>query len=95
MPDWSDLEDGGADVGGVDEAAESGVELDRAAVAAIDSAKPVLLVTGMAGLVSDSAFYRAWNTNWCIARASRKRTSTLLGCTLTSTNPGSSSRNST
>ena len=46
-------------------------------------------------LVDASARCTAWNTNWCTARLSRKRTSILDGCTFTSTSAGSRSSAST
>ncbi len=45
--------------------------------------------------VCASASETAWATNRCTAPLSRKRTSCLAGCTLTSTAAGSISRNST
>jgi hypothetical protein len=45
--------------------------------------------------VCASARCTAWNTNWCTARLSRKRTSIFDGCTLTSTSAGSRSSAST
>jgi hypothetical protein len=45
--------------------------------------------------VAASARCTAWNTHWCTARLSRKRTSIFDGCTLTSTSAGSMSSDST
>ena len=47
-----------------------------------------------AARLAASACSAAWRTAWCSALPSRKRTSILVGCTLTSTRAGSMSMNS-